>query len=281
MRSPTGARTIRRLKRVIPAPARAVGRAAHHAVMDALDLWRGHLTPPRRLIFVGPGDYRKTGEEFLGYFRSLGRLEPTDRVLDLGCGIGRMAVPLTRYLTTGSYEGIDIVSEGIEWCQANISRRFPHFHFQRADVFNRRYNPGGTVKASEYRFPFESASFDFVFLTSVFTHMLPEDLVHYVGELARVMKAPGRCLVTYFLINDVSRRAIEAKRSDMSFAWTPEGYWTADPAVPEAAMAYDEDFIVSLYARHGLRLVAPMRYGWWAGHADPLSYQDIVVGERV
>jgi hypothetical protein len=82
--------------------------------MDALDPWRGHLTSPRRLIFVGPGDYRKTGEEFLGYFRSLGRLKPTDRVLDLGCGIGRMAVPLTRYLTTGSYEGIDIVSPRVQ-----------------------------------------------------------------------------------------------------------------------------------------------------------------------
>ena len=45
-------------------------------------------------------------------------------------------------------------------------------------------------------------------------------------------------------------------------------------------MAHDEEFIASLYARYGLRIVAPMRYGWWAGHADSLSYQDIVVGER-
>jgi SAM-dependent methyltransferase len=262
---------------VIPAPARAVGRGAYHAVMDALDLWRGHLTPPRRLIFVGPGDYRKTGEEFLGYFRSLGRLAPTDRVLDLGCGIGRMAVPLTRYLTTGSYEGIDIVSEGIEWCQANISRRFPHFRFRCADVFNRRYNPGGTVKASEYRFPFESASFDFVFLTSVFTHMLPEDVRHYLSEIRRVLRPDCRCLMTFFLLNDHAREAIRGGHTHRRFEHQGEGYSYDIEKVHEGAVAYEDVDVLAYLREAGFELHVPIVYGRWAGRpAEPFG-QDIVV----
>jgi len=46
---------------------------------------------------------------------------------------------------------------------------------------------GGTVAASEFVFPFADASFDFVSLASVFTHMLPVDLEHYAGQIARVL----------------------------------------------------------------------------------------------
>ena len=45
------------------------------------------------------------------------------------------------------------MSESIEWCQANITRQFPHFRFQWADVFNSRYNPKGTKKPEDYAFP--------------------------------------------------------------------------------------------------------------------------------
>ena len=77
------------------------------------------------MIFVGSRrNYRKTGEEFLRYFVELGDLTPKGRILDVGCGIGRMAVPLTKYLDQeGSYEGFDIVEKGIRWCKKNVS---PH-----------------------------------------------------------------------------------------------------------------------------------------------------------
>ena len=120
-------------------------------------------------------------------------------MLDIGCGIGRMAVPLTRYLNEqGSYEGFDIVAEGIDWCTKKITPKYPRFSFHLADVYSQKYNPEGTFSASEYPFPFKDESFDLVFLTSVFTHMLPPDVENYMKEISRVLKRNGSCLITFF-----------------------------------------------------------------------------------
>ena len=52
--------------------------------LDAVDTMLGRrdpLTPPRRLRFVGDGDYAGIGNQFLRYFVDLGGLHPTDAVL--------------------------------------------------------------------------------------------------------------------------------------------------------------------------------------------------------
>ena len=97
-------------------------------------------------------------------------------MLDIGCGIGRKTIPLTHYLTSeATYQGMDINRTGIEWCQEKMSAKFANFRFQQVDVYNKFYNPQGTVRPVDYKFPFESETFDFVTLVSVFTHMPPTD----------------------------------------------------------------------------------------------------------
>lgn len=170
--------------------------------MDALDSLqdkRDELTPPRSMIFVGDGDFKKTGEEFLRYFIEFGGLKPNARILDVGCGIGRMAVPLTKYLdASGSYEGFDILAHGIDSCTKNITPRYPNFHFQVADVYNKAYNPNGKHKAAEYEFPYQNECFDFTFLTSVFTHMLPQEMENYLAEIVRSLRWGGEILDYFF-----------------------------------------------------------------------------------
>lgn len=87
-------------------------------------------------VFVGDGDFRAVGVEFLGHFIRLAGLRPESRVLDIGCGIGRMAVPLTQYLDfeKGRYSGIDPVEGGIAWCRRFITPAYQNFSFQRVDI---------------------------------------------------------------------------------------------------------------------------------------------------
>jgi SAM-dependent methyltransferase len=272
------------IKQFIPQPAKDAIKYMAYAGVDMIDILRGRrdpLVPPRRMIFVGNGDFKKIGDEFLRYFIELGGLKSGDSVLDVGCGIGRMAVPLTQYLNaSGKYEGFDIVAHGIDWCTKNITVRHPNFHFQIADVYNKGYNPKGRFNAAQYKFPFANASFDFVFLTSVFTHMLPQEMENYFAEIARILRGGGRCLITFFLLNAESLRHINDKQSTLDFKFELAGCRTTDPIKPENAVAFEENYIRAVYEKYGLRIAEPVHYGSWCGRKNFLSYQDMIVASK-
>lgn len=243
---------------------------------------RGELhLPPWWLRDVGGADFEATGQEFLRLFIQLGSLQPDERILEIGCGSGRMALPLTGYVSPeGSYVGMDITGESIIWCQRNITRRYPNFQFLHSDLYNKRYNPNGCYLASDYTFPFEDESFDFIFLTSVFTHMLPEDVENYLREIPRLLRCEGRSLITFFLLNETQRGLASQGRSDIDFKYGTGPYRMRSEAVPESAIAYDEAFLRRLAADCGLEIREPVRYGTWSGRDDGLSYQDIVLVRR-
>lgn len=267
---------------------RPVGKQIRHvkySVLDALDHLLGKqddLIPPRRMVAnIGGGDFRRIGNEFLPYFIELGKLQPHDRVLEVGCGVGRMAVSLMPYLKDkGRYDGMDIVSEAIEWCQHHITPRNSNFRFHQVDIYNKKYNPKGAQPSSDYTFPFEDRSFDFIFLTSVFTHMLPRDMGRYLSEISRVLKVGRRCLITFFLLNPESKQRMEAKVSRREFRYELDGCRVRDREVPEREVAFEEEAVRGLYQSHHLAIMEPIRYGSWSGRPDYVSYQDIVVASR-
>lgn len=273
---------LRLVRRYTPFWMRRVLRSPYLIGLDGLDLVLGRrkeLVPPRYLNYAGFGGFTEAGQEFLKYFKDLCGLQPDHRVLDIGCGIGRMAVPLTSYLTTGSYEGLDIVPSGIRWCQQNITRKFPRFRFQVTNVYNKQYNPSGKCQPADYQLPFADQEFDLVFLSSVFTHMLPADLEHYIAEISRVLRPGGRCLFTFFLLDEEARRGLTSGTSALKFDYALPGCWTTDPVTPETAVAYDEGNIAPLLKRYSLSLDG-IHPGAWSGRSAYLSYQDIVVGTK-
>lgn len=242
------------------------------------------LLPPRRLaVLFGGGDFEKIGNDILQSLIRIGGLKPNERVLDVGCGIGRIAVPLTNYLKDeGSYDGFDIMPIGIKWCQRKISSRFSNFHFQLADIRNKMYNPRGKYDASNYKFPYSDESFDFVILTSVFTHMFAKGIENYLSEISRVMRKDGRCFITYFFLNPETINLIEQQKAAYDFRIKVDDVsYTTSEESPETAIAYDERFIKKLYEQYDLDVDGSIRYGdWRKNEINSGSFQDIIVAKK-
>jgi ubiquinone/menaquinone biosynthesis C-methylase UbiE len=215
--------------------------------------------------FASRRNFKRAGERFLSAAERSG-LQPQHRVLDLGCGPGRFAVALSQYLDEqGSYVGLDVSRDAIEICNRRIGSRLPSFEFVWADVTNPRYSYRGTVRAAEYRFPFQDESFDFAFSNSLFTHLLPADTAHYIGEIGRVLRPSGRTLNTIFLLNDDSRDLLAQDDPAHELPFTVEGVARVkDAERPEAWIAVEEDFVRDAHRAAGLR-IEEVQYGAWPG----------------
>lgn len=265
--------------RLLPAPVRRAGRG----VFDQIGIYwdravgrKGIRTPPIDLV-DGIGGSWWVGENYLRHFRELAGLKPDEAVLDVGCGVGRMAAPLTGFLNpAGRYEGFDIVPANVRWCRREIAPRWPNFRFRHADIYNREYNPGGKVLGHEFRFPYPDSTFDFAFLTSVFTHLMPPDAAHYLGELGRVLKPGGRCLATFFLLNPESRRLVDENRGRITLLPGDGQYRVHRADIPETCIALDERFIQGEAETAGLSL-DPVRYGSWCGRESGFEFQDLAI----
>jgi SAM-dependent methyltransferase len=123
------------------------------------------------------------------------------RILDWGCGCGRV----TRYLNrTGStVTGADIDGQSVEWCRLHLS----FASFARIPL-----HPPTS---------FPDASFDLLFGISVFTHLSERDQGEWLAELKRIA-APGAVLL--MSVHGSATMARVGLPMDMIGRWNEEGF---------------------------------------------------------
>jgi SAM-dependent methyltransferase len=172
----------------------------------------------------------------LGYTKS-------SRIVDIGCGLGRLATGLLAEFGDVPYLGIDANEDFVRWCRENIERYHPRFQFVHLDMANELYNPAGTLDGSELRLPVDDASADIVYLWGVFTNMVPEHVEAYIGEIGRILRSQGRCFLTACVEDDVPDVTIN-----------PTGYVPYDCDTPLAVVRFSRQWLFSIFERHGLRI---------------------------
>lgn len=230
-------------------------------------------------------EWFRWAEEWSMLLRVYGQITASSSVLEIGCGLGRIAFPLRFLLRQGTYQGFDICADKIQFLQRTFQPAWPSFLFHHADVHNTFYNPRGGIQPTEYRFPAVDRSFDVVFAASVFTHMLPENTAHYLRESARVLKPGGRSVFSFFLLDHYRPgrpRPLGFAKPDFDFDHPHGGHGDdfaiAFPRDPERMTAYRLRVIRRFAEEAGMEMEGGPVPGLWSGSAEvAVGAQDLVV----
>jgi ubiquinone/menaquinone biosynthesis C-methylase UbiE len=124
-------------------------------------------------------------------------------VLDLGCGTGQLTEPLAPILTPdGLYYGTDVAPEAVAFCRS----RFPqsNFHF---------------VTNEQSTIPIHGIEFDYIYLGSVFTHMLPTDTAAMLGDIHRLLAPRGSVVADAFVSPSIAHYTGSQAMIQLSESW--------------------------------------------------------------
>lgn len=262
---------------------------AAQAYPDWLSYEPALLPPPHLMRSEGITvleEWFRWAEEWSMLLRMYGRLGHRSRVLEIGCGLGRIAFALRYLLADGEYTGFEIVRDKVEFLARTFTTAHPHFSFEWADVANSYYNPGGRCRADEYRFPVGDATQDLVFAASVLTHMAPANAARYVAESARVLRPGGRCLLSVFLLDHYRAGGVRpAPFGSAAFAFEHrdpawDGWAYVVRENPEQMTAFTEALVRQFASDAGLDVVEIVP-GMWSGRCEHfVGTQDLVVLSR-
>ncbi|MCL2932550.1 MAG: methyltransferase domain-containing protein [Trichodesmium sp. MAG_R03] len=238
---------------------------------------------PKYIKSIGYGDQRAFANKafkFLGYFIQIAGLQPTNKVLDIGCGVGRIAHSLAYYLDpTTQYEGFDISDNLVSWARQNITPVRANFTFQYLNIYHSMYNPSGSIMATYLSFPYQNASFDFVCAISVFIHLHAAEIRNYLHEIYRVLRKGGRCFLTCFLLNSESRHLIAKGKISRNIIYELEESFAKNPDLPEESIGFPENLLLNWIEEQGF-IVVNKTLGFWCGR-QAFVCEDFLVIEKV
>ena len=232
--------------------------------------YKGFHIPEHLIALTGAGSQTLeiVGRAHIDHFQKFVGIASGMTVVEMGCGIGRDAFQLFDLLGAGGrYIGIDVTRDSIGWCQRNITPRHPNFTFHHFDAYSELYNPFGRKATTDFTIPVDDGSVDRIVLTSVFTHMLEDEVLHYMHEFRRILKPDGLVYANVFLISDAS---LESARTTNNTPWAKDfvhygnGRYGADPAHPRGAVGYTDEALRRMVGEAGLSVRGYVK-GWWSG----------------
>lgn len=236
---------------------------------------------PRRLIDMtggGVDTWQGIIDNHLRGYAKWCPIEPGQNLVEIGCGVGRDAIPIAEIIgDRGTYLGVDVIKDSIDWCQANISARHPNFRFVWYDIWSQGYNPNGSMRTRDISLPVEPRTIDRFLLQSVFTHLFEEDITHYLREFHRGLKDDGLVYATCF-IADEDALALAKIHSKYKFLHEySDGVRTNDQNCPENALAYTRATVDRMLKASSMELAHPIDLGSWCGGRSSTHFQDLMI----
>jgi SAM-dependent methyltransferase len=168
---------------------------------------------------------RKAADQVIDLAQGAGvPLDPDTKVLEFGCGCGRVLRFLAEDLPV-QLHGCDIHRGMVAWCASHLRGRF---------AVNRPKPP----------LPYPDASFDLVYALSVFTHLTRPNARRWLAELARVTAPGGVAILSFWddlsgpaepFLKELRRSGFHLKRGGEEGSNLMVGFFTHDAFAEDAA----------------------------------------------
>lgn len=213
-----------------------------------------------------------------------------NHVLDIGCGTGLLGISAEPFLTeNGSYTGIDVMKEDIDFCKSNFE--MTPYNFIHFDIANPRYAANQNAKLLPW--PIENDSKDLVTALSVWTHLREEDARFYFKEISRVLKKDAKAIITFFLLDDDYEKSLSLRENakgrfhstnQMNWIFDKEAYdskdWFTTKQVknPEDAIAITPKALNILIKESGLKLLQHYPGNW--KEKPGMYFQDVFIFQK-
>jgi SAM-dependent methyltransferase len=224
---------------------------------------------------AGPvSGFESAASDMEAILRQLCLVRTTDHILEIGCGCGAMLPAFVRLLgPEGRYMGFDVHPPSVAWCRRHFVSD-PRFRFELAEIASPYGDPAHRQSMQAYHFPLDDGSADFILAKSVFTHLLEDEVRHYLQEIRRTLQPGRRALITVFLFDGSGPAAVRPPgfpfpKGDSPVRWLR-------PLRPRAAIAFDRGFFEGLLAEAGL-VLREMVPGFWPGTSVAPQGQDILI----
>ena len=155
-------------------------------------------------------------------------------ILDVGCGVRFTQAIINRRIPIGTYTGIDVWREVIDFLSTQVEPSDERFSYAHWDARNAMYNDSGSIALAEADLPF-SGPFDLICMFSVVTHLDSDDAGAMFRLLRPHVRPDGHLFFSAFVGEGVDRY------EDRSPAGNPPLSWAF----------YDLDFLSSLVTSAG------------------------------
>lgn len=165
----------RRKSQKTSANARGTANERYRAVVKRL--MRNYSHDEAMKLAVG-GEFEALGILEVATLKHFG-LEDNGYLIDVGCGSGRLAQPLSASFH-GKYLGIDIEPNLVNFARKRVRRKDWRFEVTQG-----------------FAIPEKDGTADVVCFFSVFTHLLHEQTYVYLGEAKRVLKPGGKIIFSF------------------------------------------------------------------------------------
>lgn len=237
--------------------------------------------------WVGGSDPELVGDACERVLRRYLHINPFSRLLDFGCGVGRVTLALLKHHPdVGHVTGFDIVPSVVEFCKSHIASSFANTSFELIGGSNDHYDQfieaadRAVAKSHAQLLAQYAGQFSGIFAFSVFTHVELADLRALLKLLSELVQPGGQVLITAFVLTPTTRKAIRDRTALLPFADadpTAEGdIFVADHTDRLAFIAFDYALIEQAAFDAGL-VIHQVEYGSWAGTIPSPNLQDTLV----